>query len=207
VPFVDLHLALDPLPHHGLSGDGVHPSVNQTDAGVRSCDFTPAGLSHGYNMRNLVSLEALARVKAVVLDGEGALDPAGPALQGDGTAAQPFEITTEDFSDARDTRTFGERNIGVYTGCSAPQDESGREVIYRYVTAEPVNVKASVVSATGADIDVHLLSAPSGANCLLRGDHSVSAALGPGTYYFALDTYVASGVEKSGEYVFVLTPE
>ena len=65
VPLMDFHAALANLPHTGLSGDGVHPNVGSRGA----CDFSQDGLTHGYNVRTLLALEALDRVKRFVLDG------------------------------------------------------------------------------------------------------------------------------------------
>jgi hypothetical protein len=53
----------------GISGDGVHPNVYGGCAPhCQSTDFSPAGLRYGYNVRNLVSLEALARVLRIVIE-------------------------------------------------------------------------------------------------------------------------------------------
>jgi lysophospholipase L1-like esterase len=65
VPLMDYHQRLSAIPRRGLSGDGIHPNAR----GASSCDFSAAGLAGGYNQRNLLLIEALDRVKRVVLDG------------------------------------------------------------------------------------------------------------------------------------------
>lgn len=55
IPLMNLWLALDGLPSHGLNADGRHLSPPITHSG----DLTPANLQRGYPLRNLVTLEAL----------------------------------------------------------------------------------------------------------------------------------------------------
>lgn len=65
VPLMDFHLALEDVPRHGISGDGIHPFAARTGA----CDFEGAAMDAGYNQRNLLALRALDRVRRAVLDG------------------------------------------------------------------------------------------------------------------------------------------
>jgi len=58
VPLMNLWLALEALPHHGLNEDGRHLSLPYTDSG----DLAPANLQRGYPLRNLVTLQALDAV-------------------------------------------------------------------------------------------------------------------------------------------------
>lgn len=68
VPLVDYHLALEEVPNHGLSRDGVHPFAS----GSGACDFSSRGLRGGYNVRNRVTLEALDRVRRALEGGPSA---------------------------------------------------------------------------------------------------------------------------------------
>jgi hypothetical protein len=61
IPLMDYWAALQPLPARGLDGDGIHPNVYRGDAGG---NFTAEGLRFGYNMRNLVTLLSLDRLRA-----------------------------------------------------------------------------------------------------------------------------------------------
>ncbi|MDB4947136.1 MAG: hypothetical protein JWP97_6670 [Labilithrix sp.] len=66
VPLMDFHLSLERLRGHGISSDTIHPNVAPHGA----CDFSTAGLGYGYNVRTLLALEALGRVKDAVLEVE-----------------------------------------------------------------------------------------------------------------------------------------
>ncbi len=55
--------------NQGISGDGVHPNAYAGCAPhCGSTDFSADGLRYGYNVRNLISLEALAKVLRVVIE-------------------------------------------------------------------------------------------------------------------------------------------
>ena len=55
VPLINLWLALEPLPNHGIAGDGFHLSGTMQGAGM----LTEDNLRYGYTVRNLVTLQAL----------------------------------------------------------------------------------------------------------------------------------------------------
>jgi hypothetical protein len=57
------------VPHLGLSGDGVHPSVLCPPC--TAIDFRPTGLRQGYALRNLGALRVLDRLRRRVLIGDG----------------------------------------------------------------------------------------------------------------------------------------
>ena len=199
VPVIDLHRELMQVPGHGMAPDGVH-----LDATGSGCDFSAAGLQHGYNIRSLLTLQALDRVKRVVLDGAPTPDPPGPMLAGDGTKASPLVIDALPFTDARDTGGWTQRTIDSYA-CAPSTNESGPEYFYRLELAQATSIRAMVFDGENVDIDLHLLdSSGGGAGCLYRNDKEISATLQPGTYYLVLDTYVSSGVEKVGEYLLVV---
>src|SRR5690606_37397774 len=81
IPLLDLHWALSMLPNEGLAKDGIHPSVYRVGGLSRPCDFSKAGLEHGFNVRNLRSIEALHRARGA-LDGSLELDAESPARTG-----------------------------------------------------------------------------------------------------------------------------
>lgn len=58
VPLMNLWLALEDLPNHGLDSDGRHLSLPLTSSG----DLTGNNLQRGYPMRNLVTLQTLDAV-------------------------------------------------------------------------------------------------------------------------------------------------
>jgi len=82
VPLMDFWQALQPLPNKGLDADGNHPNALMVGHEYRSADLTPEGLQYGYNVRNKLTLEKLAKVKAIVIDD-------GPPDAGVPTAAVP----------------------------------------------------------------------------------------------------------------------
>jgi hypothetical protein len=64
IPLINLNRALQSLPHQGVDpNDTIHLSVPVDE---RVDDFTPDHLQSGFNMRNLVTLQALAAVLEAV---------------------------------------------------------------------------------------------------------------------------------------------
>lgn len=201
IPFVDLTPELRLLPNHGIGPDGLHLEVYTVSGAPRGCVLTPTGLEHGHNLRNLMTLEGLARAWDAVRSAP-APDATAPVLPGDGSAASPFEIPSLPFVDLHDTRVEGASTIASYPGCAAAQNESGHELFYRFTLAQPATVRIFVISLGGSDLDVHLLSAPTGVACLERNDTQILRSLSAGTYWLSLDTFVTSaGVAKSGEFL------
>ncbi len=207
VPFVDLHRELASLPEHGIGADGIHLNVYLPSGSARGCLLTAAGLEYGHNMRNLVTLTALARAKDAV-DGRPAPDATAPVVEGKGDLADPFVIESLPFTDFRDTSTGGFSRIDKYSGCAPNTDESGPEFLYKLELAQPTDLRAFVISLDGCDVDVHLLGAAAdAASCIARNDKVVTQSLQAGTYYLSLDTYVSSGVPKPGAYLLVVLAE
>lgn len=202
VPFLDLRLALEDLPGYGLSADGLHLEAFAEGA----CIFTPEGLMHGYNVRNRIALQLLDRLRSVLIAGTPSLEPEPVAtLRGAGDLDDPFVIATLPFADARDTSDSTSTELDVYTGCMSGTDESGPEYVYSFELAEPTRIRALVLDRAGVDIDLQLLDASASEDgCIARHDTMLELSLSPGSYAFALDTYVAAGVEQSGAYSFVV---
>ena len=195
VPLVDLHRELVPLAGHGLGGDKLH--LESYSGGA--CQLTAAGLAHGNNIRNLIVLQTLDRLRRTVVASEPAPDADAPRLAGAGSPDHPFVIAQLPFADRRDTTTFGADAITSYATCGT-QAELGNEVYYRLdvTTAGMFHV---YVADGAADIDLHVLrDAPVAANCLARGDTEVSVQLVPGTYYVVADTFN----RKAGDYTLVV---
>ncbi|MGB0592124.1 MAG: SGNH/GDSL hydrolase family protein [Myxococcota bacterium] len=204
IPLLDQHLLFEDLPDYGLGSDGLHMSA-YTEAGAqRTCRFSDEALSYGYNARNLATIDALARLTAVVTDGLDAPDQgAGPL--GDGSLGSPYVIDQLPFTAMRNTEDSLQAALDVYSGCAADQDESGPEHLYQLVLSEPARLRAMVLDQGEVDIDLHVLNdTATEAGCMARHDRLWEGTLGAGTYYFSLDTYVSAGVPKPGEYLFVL---
>lgn len=102
VPFVDLIEASVDLPGHGLVKDGVHGNAFTPPTrrgGVQPCVLTPEGLQFHYNVRNLVTLEALDRARRASEGDSAALEPPPlPAIGGSGSASDPVAVDRFPFS-------------------------------------------------------------------------------------------------------------
>ena len=201
VPLVDLNREMLALPEHGLGSDNLHPNAFSGGA----CKLTPEGLMFGYNTRNLLTMQALDRARSVV-EGEPPPDlPDGPpAVIGAGSYTSPFLIGSLPFTDLHDTSQSPNTTITAYPGCNATQNESGPEYVYKLTIADGIKVRALVIVPEGVDVDVHLMSGLTGADCVARHDRELTATLTAGTHYFVLDTFVPAQAPASGEYLFVL---
>ncbi len=192
LPFVDFHRELVPLPSHGLASDGIHPQ-----ASMGGCVLTPTGLRAGSNVRNLLVLEALDRLRRVVVLGESAPDTRAPRLSGSGTAADPFVVESLPFSGFGDTRTGGEASIDRWD-CSAA-NESGRELRFRFRLAARTSITAVVSSGAGADLDVHLVPAGSRGACVARDNRQIDTTLEAGEWELVIDTFAGASGPLPGE--------
>jgi hypothetical protein len=193
IPFVDIWWATDPLPGHGLGGDGLHL---ESFAGG-PCIFTPEGLQHGYNVRNLIQLEALDRVELALAD-EALDDDALPPVEGEGSAASPFVIDVLPFLHDGDTTT-AESIIDVHD--CAPADESGPEVTYTLDLAEPTALRVIALDREGVDVDVHVRS---GATCLVRDDSIVAGTFAAGPLELVIDSWSDGASAFPGQYVLAV---
>lgn len=203
VPLMDLWQVLAPLPHRGLSSDGIHPSTYSGG----SCKLTSAGLQSGYTARNLLVLEELDRVRAIV-EGDPAPDrPATrPAVLGAGSEHDPFRIESFPFTQIADTRRQGQSALASYSGCAATQNESGPEHVYELHLDAPARVRVFVFDRGDTDVDVHVLSgAVLPDACVGRNDQKLDLQLAAGTHYVVVDSFVpADGVARSGEYMLLV---
>jgi peptidoglycan/LPS O-acetylase OafA/YrhL/lysophospholipase L1-like esterase len=188
VPLVDLHRELVALPSSGMSSDGVHPSV----AANGGCILTSTGLQYGYNVRNLITLEVLARVRAAL--GGSAADASAATRIGAGSASDPF-VGTLPLVDLADT-AIGELVVTNH-GCSGPVT-SGHEVTYRTTLASSTSIEALVVDRPGVDVDVRIIV--NGA-CIASGDGRATATVGPGAIDIVVD---ARTTTSDGEFLLVV---
>ncbi|MBN1120358.1 MAG: hypothetical protein JXJ17_04720 [Anaerolineae bacterium] len=56
VPLIDYYSAMEALPNHGVSDDGVHPSLPPDG---NTANFSEENVQYGYTLRNLISVQAL----------------------------------------------------------------------------------------------------------------------------------------------------
>ncbi len=192
VPLVDLYGQLAALPGQGISGDGIHPTV----APGGGCQLTAAGLQYGYNMRNLVVLEALARTRAALAG--MASDASASTRAGAGTTADPF-LAALPLVDLGDSRT-GAAVIDTHTSCGAAA-AFGHEIVYAVHAAQPTIIDAYVVDRETANLDLYILAASPQGACVGSGDASVTAVVPAGTFYVIVD---APTPLADGEYLLVV---
>lgn len=194
VPLIDFHDALLPLPSRGIGNDGIHPTV----AGSGACDLTAGGLQYGYNVRNLLTLEALDRTRAA-LAGQAA-DASAPVRAGAGTQANPY-LGSLPLVDLADTRN-GESLIDTYPSCDN-EPHTGRELVYKLDLASAQTIDAYVIDRGSVDVDIHILQgSASPTACVASGDTLASATVGPGPVYLVVDSV---GATAEGEFLLVVT--
>lgn len=198
MPLMDYWQTLIDLPGYGLASDGVHPTTVKVNGASRPCDFTAAALKGGANQRNLVTMEALDRVKRFLLDGAPPeADP--PALAGSGTVDDPRVIDGLPFADDGNTAVATSNVLDGYS-CDS-EDEGGREVVYALDLTKKTRVRARVTADdVGGDPDLYALAAPDAASCIARGDQSIEFEAPAGRSYVVVDTFVSGGVPKSSRY-------
>ncbi|MBR58298.1 MAG: hypothetical protein CMH54_09780 [Myxococcales bacterium] len=204
VPFIDLQFATAELSGFGLAGDGVHLNTFKEDGSYQACVFTDEGLAYGFNMRNLISLQALDRVRNALVNPETIPDD-DVFLTGDGSPEAPFLIPHLPFSHRGNTALSPHSNLNVYGGCDADQDESGPELMYRLDLEETTRLRAMVFDRGDVDVDLHLLdNSPTEGSCIERAHQIISGTFEAGTYLLSLDTFVSGGTPRAGEYVLVV---
>ncbi|MBV1859535.1 MAG: SGNH/GDSL hydrolase family protein [Nannocystaceae bacterium] len=202
LPFIDLYEAIDPLPEHGLSGDGLHLQT----FGGGACRLTEEGLLWGYNMRNLVALEGLHRAMAVLVDDVEDLDEDAPIFVGEGTLEDPVRIDAFPFAHTGDTSRSTTQEIDAYPPCD-DADESGPEIRYRVELDAPTALRVLVLDRPEVDVDIHILEANGdGDTCVARGDRRIEGELPAGTWDIVVDTWSDGGDTFVGEYLFVVLP-
>lgn len=206
VPWIDLHGAFVRLPERGLMSDGVHPSAYVAGGELRTCDFEPEGLKSGQNVRNLLNLRMLDRLRRTVLDGQPAPDPAVTGLRGAGTTSDPVRIDRLPFAQVASTKGHTEARIARYPGCHASEDESGPERVYRLKLSKPARLRVQALYGHDVDVDVHLLGArASGDACIARADSNLVTDVPAGTYHIVVDTFVPPGGHAApGQYVLMV---
>lgn len=192
IPLIDLHRELVSLPNRGLVSDGVHLSVASSGA----CTFSSSGLAYGHNLRNLMSMEALARVLAAL--GGSASDASAPMRAGTGRVTDPFTVALP-FTDLADTR-IGTSSFTTYS-CGGPA-QRGREVVYRVDQASSATIRASIVDRSGVDVHINILAgSASPTACVASGASGAVATVGPGSVFIVIDTPSST---TEGEYLLVV---
>jgi hypothetical protein len=198
IPLIDLYLAEFPNPDNGLSNDNTHFTVNPNG----SCQFYPgwSGLYFGHTTRNLITIEAMHRIKGVVVDNGAAPDTNPTRLSGSGTTASPFVAPSVPFGDMKNTNGASS-SLNNYS-CSGSAAGSGPEHVYSLTLSQPTPIRALLHDANTNSVNLYLLSGLSASNCVRSASHMIETTLNAGTHYFVVDSVSSSG----GEYTFAITP-
>lgn len=170
-PLVDYHAALEPLPRHGLSGDGIHPSTFQGSAGRNPCDFSEKGLTFGYNLRNWLTLQVLERLRQVQLD-KYETDSV-PAWSGAGSSSSPWVAPGLPLVDFQP--------LDVALEASPCDTTPGRGVSYR-VNIERAGRYRVLGFDRGLESDVSLFAEVKTQACLAKDARKLVMDLEPGSY-------------------------
>lgn len=158
VPLVDLHRELLPLANRGIDTDGIHPTYAPSGA----CVLTSAGLAYGFNVRNLLSLEALTRVDAALAG--VAPDATAPTRSGAGTTALPFSSTLP-------LASLGDTSDGE-AGAPACTATTGHAITYRLDLTSATTITATVVDRAATDVVVEISDA---SGCRAAGTSTATA--------------------------------
>jgi hypothetical protein len=200
VPLIDYQRELLAIPPpHGLAADGVHPNLQSW---ATPCWFDAASLSqYGYNIRNLITLQALDRMRQVFELGVSSLDPGAPRLAGDGSANAPFVINSLPWGELRNLRASSARPASQLSCAGAPA-VAGPQNLYRLVLTRTTSLRIFALDAGARAHRVSLLSSPSLSSCLASNARLIATTLVAGTYYLSVNALTANG---GGEYNLSVT--
>lgn len=120
-----------------------------------------------------------------------------------GTAGEPVEIGAFPYEDIRFTAGSASDAIDRYS-CAPTTDESGPEMLYHFYTPTGGRLRATVSDDEGIDVDLHVMTAATGATCLVRDDTEVDVEVPRGHVWLSLDTYTAAR-EFPGPYLLNAT--
>jgi hypothetical protein len=190
VPLVDYNLALSRVPGEGLAADHIHPSTFSGPRGKNACAFVPAALARGFNLKNLLSLEALDRVTRT-LDGGEPLDETPRALVGEGTPEDPFIVPALPFVDVRPVAGGGRWQRYDCPG-APPRSGPAAELVYLVELNRRHTLRLLSFDRGGARLDVRVLArtvsevdAPP--RCLQAGHLGLAVTLEAGRYFIVVD--------------------
>lgn len=217
VPFVSRYTALLDAPSFGygaashltayVPGDGsCEVVIPQPD----NCNFTEQALECGFNKTVLLTLQALDRVKRVVVDGEDGDDgEALPPLRGSGTAEDPFivdELPFTHFSSEAD----GRENVrSDYRACGGGSNEAGPGRVYHLTLDRPTKVRYFGVNSKSNRRKLGVRHFEGGLSGDCRGSTGGGALFAQGATLEAGEhVFVVDGPEGSGQadFLFGIVP-
>jgi len=190
LPLIDLHGAMSGLPNRGLAGDGMHPNSYIVRGQTRTCDFRHPGLRHGNNVRNLITMMMLDRLRRHVIDGEPPPNRDPEPLRGAGSTDDPWRVigwpfthmsaTTPEQPSAADEYRFGGELIR----------RGGGERVYAFELPERTRFVAQVIRRRQVDLEIFLLRVGEGeglGTLVLEPAAAIDAELPAGRYRLLVD--------------------
>ncbi len=200
VPMIDLYKEMIAMgAPYGLRSDRTHPSQQNYNT---CCWFDPTSLATwGANLRNLITLEALDRMRQVFEEGVPSLDPGAPRVAGDGTVASPISITQVPWGELRDLRRATVTASGTLSCPGAPA-VTGPQNLYRLVLTRSTALRVLVLNGGLGGHQVSLLTGTDLGSCVKSDPRLISTTLAAGTYYIAVDALSAT---SGTEYNFSVT--
>lgn len=173
-PLVDYHRALLALPGQGLGKDGIHPTTYHGPRGRDGCDLSAEGLRHGYNLRNLLVLEALTRVDRA-LRGEAAPDSEAEVSAAPTHPPLVKVVRLE----------AGSGKVDDYA-CRESKPARGRELQIEFSLSSPAQVNVFGFDRV-AETELYLLRASSATDCIRADPRRITTKLDAGRYFLAVD--------------------
>ena len=203
-PFVDLYLALDPLPNNGLGFDDIH--MNTYNPGnMTPCFLTSQGLVFGYNTFNLLALQVLDRLRKILLQNEPAPDDDVELRIGSGSVAEPVVVSQFPFNDGNNLVSDGPDEVTDFDACGFPDSTAGHEIVYRLDLNSPGSLRVDLVSIDDAALAVWLFQGgTSGENCIDGMHKLLEAEVAAGTWYLVVEAFVDEEETLDGEYLILI---
>jgi hypothetical protein len=191
VPMIDLYQALlDMGPPYGLRSDRTHPSQQDYNT---CCWFDPASLATwGANVRNLITLESLDRMRQLFDQNVPGFDQNPPRLVGDGSTASPFVIDRVPWGELRDL-SGSAFTTSEALSCAGAPPVTGKQVLYKLVLTQPLRLRIMVLDGGQGEQQVSLLSGTSLNTCVKTDARLISGPFAAGTYYVSVNALSATG--------------
>jgi len=198
-PYMDVHVVAATLPGDGLAHDGVHPNVYLEGGRSRACDFSPDGVRFGQNIRNLLAIQTLDRLRRTLTAGEAPPDADPLPVRGDGTAASPVEVERLPYAEFR-AEGMARSAQPQGSSCAPERSATYPERRYRVVIREPLRLHVWAFTREGDTLAIQLYGADGAATCVsVNGDGH--AELAPGVWTFAVEQ------PEDEEFTFSLTAD